>query len=129
MSLKTLTLISTIYVLFFGKSYYFSFLSSVIRFPEAKSKAQAAFVEVERNSTTLVLQSNNCQLKSSWIFLSWKIFSFERYFCPVPKMLLNHEHFRALIFYNCQRGLTQQRCMDELNSIFGDEATTTSVYR
>ena len=37
-------------------------------------------------------------------------------------MELNREHFRAIIFYNFQRGLTQQQCIDELDSIFGDEA-------
>ena len=44
-------------------------------------------------------------------------------------MELNREHFRAIIFYNIRRGLTQQ-CIDELNSIFGDEAPSrASVYR
>ena len=33
------------------------------------------------------------------------------------KMELNREN----IFYNLRRGLTQQECIDELNSIFGDE--------
>ena len=46
------------------------------------------------------------------------------------KMKLNREHFRAIIFYNFRRGLTQQQCSDELNSIFGDETPSrTSVYR
>ena len=45
-------------------------------------------------------------------------------------MELNREHFRAIIFYNFRRGLTQQQCIDELNSSFGDEARSrTSVYR
>ena len=45
-------------------------------------------------------------------------------------MELNREHFRAIIFYNFRRELTQQQCLDELNSIFGDEAPSrTSVYR
>ena len=45
-------------------------------------------------------------------------------------MELNREHFRVIIFYNSRRGLTQQQCNDELNSIFGDEASSrTSVYR
>ena len=45
-------------------------------------------------------------------------------------MELNREHFRAIIFYNFRRGLTQQQCIDELNSICGDEASSrTSVYR
>ena len=45
-------------------------------------------------------------------------------------MELNREHFRAIIFYNFRHGLTQQQCIDELNSIFGDEAPSrTSVYR
>ena len=34
------------------------------------------------------------------------------------------------IFYNFRRGLTQQQCMNELNSIIGDEVPSrTSVYR
>ena len=42
-------------------------------------------------------------------------------------MELNREHFRALIFYNFRRGLTQQQC---LNSIFDDEAPSrNSIYR
>ena len=32
-------------------------------------------------------------------------------------MKLNREHYRAIIFYNFRRGLTQQQCNDELNSI------------
>ena len=45
-------------------------------------------------------------------------------------MELKREHFCAIIFYNFQRGLTQQQCIDELNLIFGDEAPSrTSVYR
>ena len=39
-------------------------------------------------------------------------------------------YFRAIIFYNFRRGLTQQQCIDELNSIFDDEApSSTSVYK
>ena len=46
------------------------------------------------------------------------------------KMELNCEHFRAIIFYIFQRGWTQQQCIDELKSIFGDKAPSrTSVYR
>ena len=45
-------------------------------------------------------------------------------------MELNREYFRAIISYNFRRGLTQQQCIDELNSIYGDEASSrTSVYR
>ena len=45
-------------------------------------------------------------------------------------MALNREHFRAIFFYNFRRGLTQNQCIDELNSIIGDEApSSTSVYR
>ena len=36
----------------------------------------------------------------------------------------------AIIFYNFRRGLTQQQCINKLNSIFGNEALSrTSVYR
>ena len=45
-------------------------------------------------------------------------------------MELNREHFRAIISYNFRRRLTQQQCINEPNSIFGDEAPSrTSVYR
>ena len=46
-------------------------------------------------------------------------------------MELNREHFRAIIFYNIRRGLIQQQqFIDELISIFGDEAPSrTIVYR
>ena len=45
-------------------------------------------------------------------------------------MELNREHFRAIIFYNLRRGLTQQQCIAELNSIVGDKAPSkASVYR
>ncbi len=45
-------------------------------------------------------------------------------------MELNREHYRAIIFYNFRRGLTQQQYIDELNSTFGDEAPSrASVYR
>ena len=43
-------------------------------------------------------------------------------------MELNREHFCAIIFYNFRRGLTQQQCIDELNSIFGDEAPQEPVF-
>ena len=45
-------------------------------------------------------------------------------------MKLNREHLRAIIFYNLRRGLTQQQCIDEFNSIFGvEDPSRTSVYR
>ena len=45
-------------------------------------------------------------------------------------MQLNREHFRAIIFNNYWRVVTQQQCIAELNSIFGDEAPSrTSVSR
>ena len=45
-------------------------------------------------------------------------------------MELNRQHFLDIIFYNFRLGLTQQQCIDELNSIFGDEAPSrTSVCR
>ena len=45
-------------------------------------------------------------------------------------MELNREHFRAIIFYNFRPELTEQQCIDELNSIFGDEAPSrNTVYR
>ena len=46
-------------------------------------------------------------------------------------MELNREHFHAIIFYNFLRGVTQQQCIDKLNTIFDDEAppSRTSVYQ
>ena len=45
-------------------------------------------------------------------------------------MELNRKHFHAIIFYNFRRVLTQQQCIDELNSIFDEEASSrTSIYR
>ena len=45
-------------------------------------------------------------------------------------MELNREHFRAFIFFYFRRGLTQQQCINELNSIFGYEAPSmTSFYQ
>ncbi|CAH2008836.1 unnamed protein product [Acanthoscelides obtectus] len=38
------------------------------------------------------------------------------------KMKLNREHFRAIIYYNFQRQLSQQECLAQLLSIFGNEA-------
>ncbi|CAH2004434.1 unnamed protein product [Acanthoscelides obtectus] len=37
-------------------------------------------------------------------------------------MELNREHFRAIMYYNFQRQLSQQECLAELLSVFGNEA-------
>ena len=43
-------------------------------------------------------------------------------------MELKREHFHAINFYNFRRGLAQEQCIDEVNSISGDEAPSrTSV--
>ena len=45
-------------------------------------------------------------------------------------MELTREHLCVIIFYNFRRGLSQQQWIDELNSIFVDEAPSkTTVYR
>ncbi|KAF7265535.1 hypothetical protein GWI33_021070 [Rhynchophorus ferrugineus] len=45
-------------------------------------------------------------------------------------MELNREHFRAMIFYNIGRGLSQQECIKQFNLTSGDEAPSkTTVYR
>ena len=41
-------------------------------------------------------------------------------------MELNREPFRAIIFYNFRRGLTQRQCIDELNSILGNQGIRES---
>ena len=44
-------------------------------------------------------------------------------------MDLSCENFRAMIYYDFQRGLSQQQCIDQLHSTFGDEAPSkTTVY-
>ncbi|CAH2012943.1 unnamed protein product [Acanthoscelides obtectus] len=42
-------------------------------------------------------------------------------------MELNREHFRAIIYYNFQRQLSQQECLAELLSVFGNEAPHQSI--
>ncbi|CAH2009639.1 unnamed protein product [Acanthoscelides obtectus] len=39
----------------------------------------------------------------------------------------NREHFRAIIYYNFQRQLSQQECLAELLSVFGNEAPHQST--
>ncbi|GBP69297.1 hypothetical protein EVAR_57541_1 [Eumeta japonica] len=44
-------------------------------------------------------------------------------------MDLSRENFRAIIYYNFRRGLTQKQCIDQLTSTFEDEAPSkTTVY-
>ncbi|CAH2004131.1 unnamed protein product, partial [Acanthoscelides obtectus] len=40
----------------------------------------------------------------------------------VTKTELNREHFRAIIYYHFQRQFSQQECLAELLSVFGNEA-------
>ncbi|CAH1982735.1 unnamed protein product [Acanthoscelides obtectus] len=42
-------------------------------------------------------------------------------------MELNREHFRAIIYYNFQRQLSQQECLAELLSVFGNDAPHQST--
>ncbi|CAH1972969.1 unnamed protein product [Acanthoscelides obtectus] len=42
-------------------------------------------------------------------------------------MELNREHFRDIIYYNFQRQLSQQECLAELLSVFGNEAPHQST--
>ncbi|CAH2011466.1 unnamed protein product [Acanthoscelides obtectus] len=42
-------------------------------------------------------------------------------------MELNREHFRAIIYYKFQRKLSQQECLAELLSVFGNEAPHQST--
>ncbi|CAH1977655.1 unnamed protein product [Acanthoscelides obtectus] len=42
-------------------------------------------------------------------------------------MELNREHFRAIIYYNFQRQLSQQECVAEFLSVFGNEAPHQST--
>ncbi|CAH1962732.1 unnamed protein product [Acanthoscelides obtectus] len=43
------------------------------------------------------------------------------------KMELNREHFRAIIYYNFQRQISQQECLAELLSVFDNEAPHQST--
>lgn len=46
------------------------------------------------------------------------------------KMELNREHFRAMIYYDFRRGLSQEQCADQLASTFGNEAPSrATVFR
>ncbi|CAH1986792.1 unnamed protein product [Acanthoscelides obtectus] len=42
-------------------------------------------------------------------------------------MELNREHFRAIIYYNLERQLSQQECLAELLTVFGNEAPHQST--
>lgn len=45
-------------------------------------------------------------------------------------MEISREGFRWIIFHNFRRGLSQQECVDELSSLYGDKAPSkTTVYR
>jgi len=54
--------------------------------------------------------------------------SFEQ-FNSVKKMELTREHFRAIIFHNFRRGLSRQECIDELKSLYGDQAPSYSTVK
>ncbi|CAH2002003.1 unnamed protein product, partial [Acanthoscelides obtectus] len=45
----------------------------------------------------------------------------------IRRMELNREHFRAIIYYNFQRQLSQQECLAELLSVFGNETPHQST--
>ena len=44
-------------------------------------------------------------------------------------MELTREHFRVVIFYNFWRALLRQECIDELKSLYGDEAPSYSTVK
>jgi [histone H3]-lysine36 N-dimethyltransferase SETMAR len=44
-------------------------------------------------------------------------------------MELTREHFRAIIFHNFRRGLSRQQCIDELKSLYGDQAPSFSTVK
>ncbi|KAL7739826.1 hypothetical protein ACLKA6_003268 [Drosophila palustris] len=44
-------------------------------------------------------------------------------------MELTREHFRAIIFHNFRRGLSRQECIDELKSLYGDQAPSYSTVK
>ncbi|XP_033254026.1 histone-lysine N-methyltransferase SETMAR-like [Drosophila miranda] len=45
-------------------------------------------------------------------------------------MEISRERFRWIIFHNFRRGLSQQECVDELSSLYGEKAPSkTTVYR
>ncbi|XP_037959311.1 uncharacterized protein LOC119688717 [Teleopsis dalmanni] len=44
-------------------------------------------------------------------------------------MQLTRELFRVIIFHNFRRGLSRQECIDELKSLYGDEAPSYSIVK
>lgn len=42
-------------------------------------------------------------------------------------MEISHENFRAMIFYDFRKGLTQQHCFESLHSTFGNEAPSKAT--
>lgn len=45
-------------------------------------------------------------------------------FSPQKTMEFKHEHFRAMVFYDFKRSLSQQECFNRLKSAFGDEVSS-----
>src|ERR1700704_6938374 len=44
-------------------------------------------------------------------------------------MELTRENFRAIIYHNFRRGLSRQECIDELKSLYGNEAPSLSTVK
>ena len=89
-----------------------------------------------RDLETLVLQSANWQLyRKAWHFWGYtypECFDIRELFVLFkatfrPKNWIKSWTCCAIIFYNFRRGLTQQQCIDKLNSIFSDEAPSVFI--
>ena len=42
-------------------------------------------------------------------------------------MEISREGYRWIIYHNFRRGLSQQECVDELNSLYGDKTPTKTT--
>ena len=54
--------------------------------------------------------------------MTWKL-------CLSKEMELTRENFRAMIYYDLQRVLSRQECIDQLISTFGDEAPSYATVK
>ncbi|CAH1961298.1 unnamed protein product [Acanthoscelides obtectus] len=74
------------------------------------------------------IEENNVPLLK-WVSSTPDLSPIETLWHEMKKVLRQHpaQHFRAIIYYNFQRQLSQQECLAELLSVFGNEAPHQST--
>ena len=84
-----------------------------------------------------------CQVKSEKSLTFFSIIVLRTFWCMIVICVIysdmkklfgkqvewTREHFRSIIFYNFRRGLSQQECIVDLKSLFGDKAASYSTVK